>query len=166
MSKHSEGQHSRRLHKIVPNAGGNQCQVGSAEEPSLNSDWQPGQVEQTNSHHQIHHATNGTKPRKEISGGKKEAFRLADNKPSSFTDQHSTVRSTNQSYRTSTHESLGHNIERLKAVVKRRLLKPAKTRKPVNVGLRESTSVTDLSTYMSRLPNPGIHAYKTRVRHV
>ena len=154
MSKHSEGQHSRRLHRIVPNANGNQCQVGSAEEPSLNSDWQPGQVEQTNSHHQIHHATNGTKPGKEISGGKKEAFRLADNKPSSFIDQHSTVRSTNQSYRTSTHESMGHNIE------------PAKPRKPVNVGLRESTSVTDLSTYMSHLPNPGIHAYETRVRHV
>ena len=50
--------------------------------------------------------------------------------------------------------------------MKRRLLKPAKTRKSVNVGLRESTSVTDLSTYMSRLPNPGIHAYETRVRHV
>ena len=109
MSKHSEGQHSRKLHKIVPNADGSQSQVGSAEEPSLNSDWQPGQVKQTNSHHQIHHTTDGIKSGKEISGGKREAFRLADNKPSSFIDQHSTVRNANHG--TSTHESLGHNIE-------------------------------------------------------
>ena len=108
MSRHSEGQHNRKLYKIVSKPDGRPNQVGSGEEPSLSNGWQS---EQTNSCHQIR-ATNGTKPAKEIRGGKQKINSLINSKASSCLDQHLTEKSTDRG--NSTHEILGHNIERLK----------------------------------------------------
>ena len=125
MSRHSEGQHNRKLHKIVskPESDGKPSQVGSREEQGLSNGWQSERIKQTDSHHQIC-ATNGTKPAKEIRGGKQKINSLINSKESSCLDQHLTEKSTDRG--SSTHEILGHNIERLKEVVKRRLLRPSK----------------------------------------
>ena len=172
MSRHSEGQHNRKLYKIVSKPDEIPNQVGSGEEPSLSNGWQSEQIKQTNSRHQIH-ATNGTKPAnfKEIRGGKQETNSLTNSKPSSFLDQHLTEKSTDRG--SSTHEILGHNIERLKEVVKRRLLRPSKARKSANTRLRVSSSANDLSSYaltsgLAGSSNPGrqCHAYVTKVRYL
>ena len=117
MSRHSEGQHNRKLHKILDSS-----QVGVVEEPILNNGWHLEQQKETDSVH----ATNGIKPAKEIRSEKRE-------------------KSSN-----TTHEGLGHNIERLKEVVKRRLLRLSIARKSMNTGLRASNSVNDLSSFGSK----------------
>ena len=135
MSRHSEGQHNRKLHKI------DSSQVGVVEEPILNNGWHLEQGKQTDSVY----ATNGIKPAKEIRSEKQEK---SVSKASSCLDQHVTERSANRS--NTTHEGLGHNIERLKEVVKRRLLRLSIARKSMNTGLRASNSVNDLSSFGSK----------------
>ena len=177
MSRRSEGQHNRKLHKIVSIAGyGKLSEAGlgsaAAEEPApkLNSvnGWQSEQGKQTDSRNHQSRASNGTKPvNLEVGDSKKR-------KGDHFIDQHiltesSTDRGTN------THEGAGHNIERLKEVVKRRLLKPSKARKRLNTGLRVSNSVNDLSSHALISAPAGAHgsypewqycrAYKAEVRY-
>ena len=122
MSRHSE-EHNRKLHKIVSGDRKLSSEAGlgsaAAEEPAPNSvnGWQSEQGKQTDSRNHQSRTSNGTKPvNLEVGDSKK---RRSDH----FIDQHilaesSTDRGTN------THKAAGHNIERLKEVVKRRLLKP------------------------------------------
>ena len=170
MNRHSEGQHNSKLYKIVSKPDRRPSQVGSGEELSLSNGWQSEQIKQTNSRHQIR-ATNGTKPAKEIRGGKQKINSLINSKASSCLDQHLTEKSTDRG--NSTHEILGHNIERLKEVVKRRLLRPSKARKSANTRLRLSSSANDLSSYtlisgLAGGSSPGrqCHAYETEVRYL
>ena len=175
MSRHSEGKHNRKLYKIVPIAGNGKLssEAGSAgaEEPASNSvnGWQSEQGKQTDSRNHQSYTSNGTKPvNLEVGDSTK---RRGDH----FIDQHilaesSTDRGTN------THKAAGHNIERLKEVVKRRLLKPSKARKRLNTGLRVSNSVNDLSSYALTSGPAGAHgsypewqychAYKAEVRYL
>ena len=69
MSRHSEGQHNRKLHKIVSIAGYrklSEAGLGSAgaEEPAPNSinGWQSEQGQQTDSRNYRSRASNRTKP--------------------------------------------------------------------------------------------------------
>ena len=165
MSRQSEGQHNRKLHLIVskPESDGKPDIVKSEE------------VKQTLSHHRIR-ATNGARPAKETwsmaRAGKQETDSLTDSKP----DQHLAERSNDRGTNTCPHKGLGHNIERFKEVLKRRLLNtpgPSKARKSMNSGLRASNSVNDLSSYtltsgLAGGSNPNdrqCHAYDTKVRY-
>ena len=169
MSRHSEGQHNRKLHKIVSIAGdGRLSEVRSAEEPAPNNvnDWRSEQGKQTDSCSHRSRASNGTKPvNMEVEDSKKR-------KGDHFVDQHLAESSTDRS--TNTHEGAGHNIERLKEVVKKRLLKPSKARKRLNTGLRVSNSANDLSSHTltsgpagthGSYPERQCHAYKAEVRY-
>jgi hypothetical protein len=167
MSRHSEGQHIRKLHKIVSVADGKLSQAGSAEESPPNNGRQSGQREETDKRsHQIR-ASNGIKAENlEIRGSKQEKGH--------FVAESSTDRDIYTN--THCHEGVGHNIERLKKVVKRRLLKPSKARKSLNTGLRISNSVNDLPSYTLTLgpagsqcrgsnPERQCNAYEAEVRY-
>ena len=177
MSRHSEGQHNRKLHKIVSIAGDgklvmSEAGLGSAaaEEPAPNSvnGWQSEQEKQTDSRNHQSRASSGTKPVNLEVGDSKTK------KSDHFIDQHLMESSTDRG--TNTHEGAGHNIERLKEVVKRRLLKPSKARKQLNTGLRVSNSVNDLSSHALKSGPAGAHgsypewqycsAYEAEVRYI
>ena len=96
MSRHSKGQHNRKLHQIVskPESDRKPSQVGSEEDGS-----QSQRIKQTNHSRQEICTTNGTyKPAKEIRGGKQEMIQnnLTNSKASSFVDPHLTEKSTNR----------------------------------------------------------------------
>lgn len=120
--------------------------------------------------HQIR-TSNGIKAENlEIRGSKQEKGHFVS------VDQYVAESSTDRDTNTHCHEGVGNNIERLKEVAKRRLLKPSKARisKSLNTGLRISNSVNDLPSYtltsgpadsQCRGSNPErqCHAYETKV---
>ena len=157
MSRQSEGRHNRKLHQIVSKP---------------ESDGKPNIVKSE----EATNATNGARPAKKTwsvaRAGKQETDSLTDSKP----DQHLAERNNDRGTNTCPHEGLGHNIERLKEVLKRRLLNtlgPSKARKSMNRGLRASNSMNDLSSYtltsgLAGGSNPNdrqCHAYETKVRY-
>ena len=145
MSRHSEGQHNRKLHKIAGSGKlSSEAGLGSAgaEEPAPNSvnGWQSEQGKQIDSRNHQGRASNGTKPvNLEVGDSKKR-------KGDHFIYQH-TLAESSTDRGTNTYEGAEHNM--LKEDVKRKLLKPSKARKRLNTGhgLRVSNSVNDLSSY-------------------
>ena len=136
MSRHSEGQHNRKLHKIAGSGKlSSEAGLGSAgaEEPAPNSvnGWQSEQGKQIDSRSHQGRASNGDSKKR---------------KGDHFIYQH-TLAESSTDRGTNTYEGAEHNM--LKEDVKRRLLKPSKARKRLNTGhgLRVSKSMNDLSSH-------------------